>query len=44
MLVALPGRYPAVLGDERLDPYGTRKYRHRTKDGIMRMPQAVDKM
>jgi len=44
MLVALPGRYPAVLRDKRLDSYGTRKYWHHTRDGITRMPSAIDKM
>jgi len=44
MLLALPGQYPAVLREERLDPYGTRKYWHHTGDGINRMPSAIDKM
>jgi hypothetical protein len=42
MLVALPGAYPAVLRDERLDPYGTRQCRPHTEDGISRMPSAAD--
>lgn len=38
MVVALPGVCPAVLRDERLDPYGTRQCRPHTADGIRRMP------
>jgi len=44
MLVALPGAYPAVLRDERLDPYGTRRRRPHTADGITRTPSAADKV
>jgi hypothetical protein len=44
MLVALPGRGPAVLRAERLDPGGTRKRRQQTKDGITRTPSAVSKV
>jgi hypothetical protein len=44
MLLALPGRGPAVLKAERLDPGGTRKPRQRTKDGITRMPSALCKV
>jgi hypothetical protein len=44
MLVALPGRGPAVLRAERLDPGGTRMPRQHAKDGITRMPSAVYKV
>ena len=44
MLVALLGRGPAVLRDERLDPGETRMPRKHAKDGITRMPSAVYKV
>ena len=44
MLVALPGLCPVVLTAERLDPAGTRTCRQRTRDGITRIPSALDKV
>jgi hypothetical protein len=44
MLGALLGRGPAVLRAERLDPGRTRMPRQHAKDGIMRMPSAVNKV
>jgi len=44
MLVALLGRGPVVLRDERLDPGETRMPRKHAKDGITRMPSAVYKV
>jgi hypothetical protein len=44
MLVALPGRRPAVLKAERLGPSGIRKRRQHTADGMTRMPSAVGKV
>lgn len=43
-MVALPGRGPAVLRAERLDPGRTRMPREHAKDGITRMPSAVNKV
>ena len=44
MLVALPGRGPAVLRAERLDPGEVGMPRQHAKDGITRMPSAVYKV
>lgn len=44
MSVAPPVRFPMARRSERLDPYGTLRYRYHTISGVTHMTPAVDEM